>query len=692
MNILEEENKDRSLSDLFDLSDEYIDSILIKINIKVLNLSIRANNIFSNYYIYTIADLVLLSPQDLLDMNNSGVLTVNQIFEECKKLVLLLQQDKKYTAKVIESYISTDLANMDLFNDNKVSKELLVLLPLFSDNNDFAEVSNLHSSYRGDESIKSLFLCVRAMTVLISSKIITIKQLLLTRQSKLLNQKNCGRTTITEITNKVISLYFENSPINKINELMNSCDLNNTKNKDVFLDYLCDNNGCYKTYNEIAIKYEISRQRVQQISDKLTKKIKIFIEKNDNIFIFYIIENALKIYKGPILISELRNQKIVDDKTDVELKRIVRLYYLLYKSIDIDKKKYLFWNKVDKYVECRDLDNNSKISDNNIYGGLNDGQDNDLVVEKKLLKEYDISQFNKFLENNSIIISNIQNNFVEYFLNKSGKISSLVLKSFCRIRGIEINELIVGINNLFYKKVNENFLVYIEHDDSWEINPELDLCNKDVGKSVVENSCEYKIKAIIDNKGGDNRLIAKSKALNIYKSIDNHNIFLSNTCKQTQKSYKFYWALSLYFFIYQNKKEIAFNQMVAAMCSFAWEDVLISKVLPYSDDYVNELVKTIYNRTYIQIDETFENIYRQIIDFITPVHTERLLRYVPKHFLGSFVEAPIYNINDNSIIINYDFFEFDLHDAHNYKLIIDNIFNLKNEYLNKKKREITRYV
>ncbi len=669
MNFLEDKYKDKSIIVLFGLTCEFVNSVLSKISIENLLLKKRAKNVCSDYYIYSVADLVLLSPQDLLDMKNSGVLTVNQIIDECKKVVDEVLKNENY---YIEEKILDEPINIDFFKDKHVTKDTLVMLPLFSENYDFSNDIDLHSSYRGEEYVNVLNLSVRAMNVISALGLINIKQLLLKKSSELLLEQNCGTATINEIRSKIESFYFVDLEIKNIYDLVDACPQNKSKKKSIFLDYLCNDNGSYDTFNKIAEKYNISRQRVQQITETFISEVRKVLENNNNITIFDVIKNNLNTAKGPISISSLTYLKIKNDIKNVEMKRMLRLYYLLSKSIVIDTKSFVFWDSNDKCIKCSifsDITSLSHECNINCFSNLCIDNNCELALKKK----FDLNGLNKYKpksynvinkESNAMKFSEKQNidrelvkplkcsyDYYKYFAEefdekkysdlfsfiskKNGTISHAKFEIRLKKIGINLNFDIELINSYSLQVYNKRFLTFDEQRREWEVDESF---NKHPYKvdTMVKDDKNYSVKEGIE----------KSLILNedLKKDISNYNQvkqLIDRIVYSNSTSYMYYWYLSLKYMAKNDELSSSFYEMAEVMCAFAWNDVFFNKMNYSRYDQIPFVIKNIYLALNLEMKSDFSNVLDTLINNRHNIdikeNLKKIIKYVPYRFLSPFI-------------------------------------------------------
>ncbi|MCK9328846.1 MAG: hypothetical protein M0Q94_03115 [Candidatus Cloacimonetes bacterium] len=636
MDILDNTNRFRSLKTIFSIVDEKTNKMLEEIHIEELGLSISANKVLFNYSIHTIGEILLLNPQELLDMKYAKVIMVNEIFEKCRDYIKNIFFNNELDTQELVDFSDTEPVDINQFYYNEVTEKLLVLLPLFSDKDNFPKVIDLHGSYKGEESIHVLNLNVRALNILIDLNIDTIKQLLLTKSSTITAEKNCGIATINEITNNIMSFYFVDNSITDLYEFIDAFEQGNTKNKTIFLEYLCHEDGYYNTYQNIAGKYELSRQRVQQIVSIMIKKAKKYIEVNNKVSIFDIINNALKTYKGTISIKDLSNENSWSNNSEIDLKKLVRLYYLLFKSIDIDNKKYTFQENHDKHTEYDEY--KPKVSYANVQENNNNKNGASYI-------EVDIDYQELFMLKN-ISTNKYKDIILKHITENDGIMCTTNLKRLSRMNGFDYNIVIDSINSEVYeifKHVCPSPFLLNDGEGSWEVD--IYYKNKDnwllseVDKTTVQlPEEEYVVPSQTRKDCEKGREIADK---------------INRSLKERVTSYKSYWLMALIYCAEKNLSKVTFQEMGQLMIAFAWKDVLVDKKTFSKLDQIPIIIGNLYFDLELNKSSNFEDVLSTLKNESNSIQKDilKIVNYVQYSFLKEFVKCEYIPKKPNEFIM-----------------------------------------
>lgn len=413
--------------------------------------------------------------------------------------------------------------------------------------------------------------------------------------------------------------------------------------KNMFLNYLCSENGSYLTYREVGELYGTSKQRVHQVVDRYSKYLNILHRDKETLGTLYLpIGKMLRKHKGAISISSfIEDNKDAYELCEVTLRRMLRFASTVSKLIDIDVSKDLFWESKSPCIKCRfftnelqshkheedvvleEIDNFCKTIDckHRQNRTFDKGQLDLHVGMPKHISEVtsivsnpiDITKYNTNHKINSTLFSQKQHQMLEFILSKGAKVPKIGLEAFCRIKRIDLNAELNTINDAFYKKHERDLLVYDSSDENWELS--------DTGLPLIlQINTEKPIDQIDKNLSEED------------KSFQRHVTMLKNTLNNSNKSYKFYWALAILHCIERDIEVVEKNYLAALMCSYAWNDVLITMWQYHEKDMIPETVRRIYSLSRVQKHAAFEDILEAAIRLVGNRDVINLVRSVSIYF------------------------------------------------------------
>jgi DNA-directed RNA polymerase alpha subunit len=708
------------------VSRHNIRCILEMISIHDLEFSVRAKNILNSRQIKNLYQTLDMTEDYIARTRNCGIKTAKEIFiisriyakcilESCflgttfkidhdiecigesydfswveqaqKRINEIFEQNPK--DKILIASIDEIIKSIP---DEPVNKNLLNEFPLYKSNSTIPKDIVLHHSYNERIPIAKLDLSVRAVNVLISNHIEKLRDLLFTSYLELLRKRNCGKNTINEIQTQLSKYLLKVDVTIDLFTFLDELQIGK-KNYSVFLEFLYSETNQFLTYQELGLRYSISKQRVSQILQKIIAAIKIKYHEGSLKQLLYPLNKVLTQFKGAIAVDTFINeesQKLYKD--DIRVRRYIHFYEIVTELIEFNKVLGLFWDKNSKCVQCDHIKGAIRKSDksnllllveiNALCKMINCEHDQNQVfdvgqillqmpipkisTDKKLqslinqINKNEIRTFSEVYGSELPELTKDHIRFLDFIVKNGWEINNTRLVAFCEINKFNLNTMLTEINLVFYEKHNQQIVQYNSKNELWEINDYLvgltysDAINEDNPQNNITMNDQPEMPM-------DHNSIAESVTSENNFMKEDFLIRISNTLNNVNKSYKFYWAEALQHFISQKAMDVEFRQMAASMCAFAWEDVLIRKNIFATDDYMPELVKKHYISSPLSTAADYECIYDYFYSSLQNHEIERLLKYVPTHFLQSFtlnippsgsISIDLYSIGNKVIKIN----------------------------------------
>lgn len=425
--------------------------------------------------------------------------------------------------------------------------------------------------------------------------------------------------------------------------------------KNIFLNYLCSDEGSFLNYREVGERFGMTKQRVHQIVDRYSKYLNIIHRDREILGTLYVpIRKMLRKHKGAISInSYIEDNKDAYDVSEISLRRMLRFASTVSKFIDIDASKDLFWESKSPCVKCKyfttelqshileesdvleEVDNFCKTIDckHRQNRTFDKGQLDLHIGLTKVITDETTNIPNPPTQINttgsetihqikSTLFTQKQHQLLEFILSKGAKVPKIGLESFCRIKRIDLKAELNTINDAFYKNHGLDLLVFDSSDENWELS--------DTGLPLILEASTVK----------------PEDQENTYQSEEDRNfelhvLMLKNTLRNAKQSYKFYWALALLRFSQMDRGNFTYTEMASMMCSFAWNDVFAKEFKYNDDDLVPAIVRKIYVSTRLVPNQEIEDIYAEALKTINPGDVSKILKHVPSHFLLTYKESNI---------------------------------------------------
>jgi|GEM_PF-5952023 len=248
------------------------------------NLSFRATNVIKQNC-SNIEDLKNLNIRTLLSFRNCGKKTANEIIDHLKKFFGSNNFGEIFT----ESSIIVPTKGTFSIPPNKSNTSTL---PLFSSvETEKISAEDMHTGFNANVKLKDLVISVRTRNILENLSIETLGQLMFTKGSYLLDQKNFGVKSLKEVKNLVSSICLNSlnksekylcssetidfsSYSSMITSFLNDC-IENHRNKQIVLQRLCFKSGKVPTLEELGKQFNLTRERVRQLLKRETENLQI---------------------------------------------------------------------------------------------------------------------------------------------------------------------------------------------------------------------------------------------------------------------------------------------------------------------------------------------------------------------------------------------------------------------------------
>ena len=398
-----------------------------------------------------------------------------------------------------------------------------------------------------------------------------------------------------------------------------------------------DNIDYTLTFNEIGEDYNLTRERVRQIKEKIIEKLS-HISRSKHLKIYLNINNNIDYEHFEI--SDLPRTLFEISDEEKQIIEILKKYTkprkrkTKYKNIsNLLRKKILeYVNTKKKPCHFSDIFNHiveilPEINPMYITYALNSS--NDLLrIQKglygtgKMFAEYKKhnQQFSpdfsgnyttreskpKIVEINIDYITECNKSEIELtenvktlinqIMKKDGSISSIRLESLSTIKRIDFNSEIYKINSIFRDKFSIDFIQYDEITKSWEINSYFNYFENwqqnNNNNIVCENTVQYQ----------------KNDPTECPDFLNEESKKIENIFTHTVTTYKFYWFLSILTLVEKDRKEASFHEMAALMCAHAWKDVLVKKNSFVCADQLPKIIRKIYLYSNLKQETNMTNI------------------------------------------------------------------------------------
>ncbi len=472
----------------------------------------------------------------------------------------------------------------------------------------------------------------------------------------------------------------------------------------IFLEYLCSQSGRFVNFKEVGESFDVSKQRVHQVVERFCTALDLK-HKHDGILELLLtpVTQTLAKYKGAIRIEQyVEDNRETTGLGDVELRRYLRFAEIISKQIEINKDMDLFWESRSRCLKCRSFkdefitykeitpeileqidricilqncpirgERQFELGQLTYYSPFHrasrEHRQNESVVVQKSAK----ASFDDLIHNSRVGLNNTQVDLLNFMCRNECKVSQTKLAAYCGIKKIDLNPSILEINAEFFKATGGELIAFNSAEECWEMDDAILVLS--TYNNTSESGHEYAQEAKIESSPPEDTPAEDNQERSI---LELHMEMLENTLSNSNQSYKFYWAESLFYFMKQKRTCVSFHEMAASMVAHAWDDVLNKKLSFKHNDLIPDIVKNIFRSSTISLHENGDSLYYALLKLIANQDVKRLMRYVPDHFINSYSSL---FISDSSTM-------------RLYVIKKENIYISSNKLDNGCIRELVRYV
>lgn len=325
---------------------------LKKINHYTQFIPNRTKNALTKLKIRNLKDLLKLRDYDFNRVVGVGEKTKREIYALIKKII----EDEKLGAIGFDDPLIESIKS-------PITKDNLYKLPLFSNSDSYFSIEDFHESYKMITRVEMLIVPVRVQNVLNSIGIKTIGQLLITKRDILIAQNNFGRTSLEDIqialkeyllgeSGKSSSEIDYSSFHRLIVSFINKC-IKKERNREILLMRITTRGG--KTYHTIGRHFNLTRERIRQILNNISKTLeKKAILENLN-HLWYIINAELRLRR--IVNIDKLALLLMERLTWKEKPDLIQLRWLLSLNSEYiyDEEKEVIYNLKCPCIECNQI-------------------------------------------------------------------------------------------------------------------------------------------------------------------------------------------------------------------------------------------------------------------------------------------------------------------------------------------------
>lgn len=613
----------------------------------------------------------------------------------------LFGTDAAYTANILE-----------LISTRPVNEQILGHFPLFNWNSNLADDVRLHSSYRGNSSVKELDLPGLLDKSLENLGIATLRDLLLCPSRDIARKERCGYIAVEFIIDKLTERLLKPAKKDSLISIIEELPIAKNSLK-IFLEYLCsEESGKFLNYKEVGEKHDVSKQWVHQVVERFSTALKLK-HRHDGVLELTLepVAEALNRYKGAIRIGQfVEENRETLGLGEIGLKRYLRFAEIVTKQIDISCDLDLFWESHSRCLKCRSFQDeflsyreitpdileridkscvlhkcqNHKnrafergqlIYYSPFHQAAQEQQHSRVEIERKRAK----ASFDELIQSAQVELSGAQRELLHFMCKNDCKVSQTKMAAYCGIKKMDLNSTILETNSDFFKETGGELIVFNSAEECWELDDAV-LALSSNGRingfpQETDPDAQEEIQPIGDNHEGDNQ----ERSI-----LDLHLEMLGNTLGNANQSYKFYWAESLFHFMKQKRTSVSFHDMAACMVAHAWDDVLVNRFRYKDDDVIPEIVKNKFLTSHLSLHENGDSLHNGMKQLITNKDVRKLMKYVPEHFLSSYSSMNntdnqsmrLYSIVKDSIILTP--IKLDIHSIHELERLVQ---SLKEQYL-----------
>ncbi|MDD4309428.1 MAG: DNA-directed RNA polymerase subunit alpha C-terminal domain-containing protein [Candidatus Cloacimonetes bacterium] len=641
------------------------------IKVNKIGYSVGAVNILSDLGMNTLGEVLKLDILELAKWRNCGERLASEIYYKSTEYIDGIINDKvnknAFTKDIVgfNQYFHNDPqeAIRKLILTVAVNRQMLDEFPVFNEYSFVPYDVELHSSYAGDTDTKKLKLTDKENGLLKDCGISNIKELLMAHSQEIAQTNNYGYALLSNILMKLSNYLLDRPKTKNLFDYIEQIPITH-KNMQLFLEYLCSETGQYISFKEVGERHGVTKQWVHNITEKYCTYIKNRNMNDDTLDdVLTPVTEYLKKYKGAIRIQNfLEEQCKAYCLDDVSLRRYLRFSALVPKIVEINQEMDLFWERKIPCLNCRSFKDEFSTHGNKgnealelidkycIYSNCRTRKERSFdlgqiiyyspylqarqainmvsLPETKKDAQLDFSEFYKALNVN---LGEKQRELLEYIWKNGCAINQTRLEAYCRIKKIDLNSVVIETNAAFFEKFGKELIQYNHSEENWEIN---DTFLSGIANEThdTEQSVKYKESVSLNNSVVPG---TTNQSLGDYL-LEMHKTMLRNTLSKANHSYKFYWAEALFYFIAQGKTVVSLREMAACMCAHAWDDVLVKKYSYNNDDCIRVIVKELYITLTISPIEKLNTIYTLMLKTISKNEENKLLKYVPTHFINSY--------------------------------------------------------
>lgn len=446
------------------------------------------------------------------------------------------------------------------------------------------------------------------------------------------------------------------------------------KSLQIFLEYLCSQTGEYSSLKEVAVSFDLSKQRVHQVVERFCTAVSMKYKHNGVLErVIAPVTKTLSRYKGAI-----RIERFVDEhreKTglgDVEIRRYLRFAEITSKQIVLDSSLDMFWEIRSRCLKCRSF-KEYLITYKELVPEILERIDQDCILQKcpfrgdrlfdfgqliyhspfhqastenqqieaKVAPINNKASYDELIHSTRASLNNTQIELLNFMCKNGCKISQTKMAAYCGIKKIDLNSTFLETNASFFKETGAELVTYNATEERWELDDAV-LALSSNGK-ICEPERDMQ-GTLGESKHDEATLTEDNQARNI---LNLHMEMLANTLSKSNQSYKFYWAESLFYFIKQKRTSVSFQEMAACMVAHAWDDVLIRKYAFKSTDVIPKIAKRAYVFTELKRESSILEKIEHLNELLSKQECFVLTRCAPSYFLISY-ELLELNTKDHS--------------------------------------------
>jgi len=431
----------------------------------------------------------------------------------------------------------------------------------------------------------------------------------------------------------------------------------------IFLEYLCSQSGEYLNFKEVGESFNVSKQWVHQVVERYCAALNLK-HKHDGTLekILAPVTKTLARYKGAIRIEQfVQENKETLGLDEVDLRRYLRFAEIITKQLDITKDLDLFWESRSRCIKCRSFQDEI-MSYQEIAPDILERIDQSCIIQNCPIRrdrKFELGQliyyspfhqasqehhhyetknartsvkdsFDELIHGTRVDLNNTQVEFLNFICRNDCKVSQTKLAAYCGIKKIDLNPTILEINAEFFKGTGGQLITFNAAEERWELDDAV------LTLSSNENTNDFEHENVEEANGGQHEKDTQTDDKQTRSILELHIEMLGNTLSNSNQSYKFYWAESLFYFMKQKRASVSFHEMAACMVAHAWDDVLIRRYHFRCADIIPNIAKRAYTSSDLKRDSSILEKIEQISSLISNQESYVLTRCAPSYFLHSY--------------------------------------------------------